>query len=180
MATQITQTDDAREASAREIISYDPATGEVIGRVPLRSPEDVAQAVERAREAQKGWGAHTFRERAGVVMRARSLVLEELDEVAALISRESGKPSAEAIAMEIVPTLDLMQFFARKTARMLRPERIDIGLYRFMGRTSTVEYRPLGVVGIISPWNFPWAIPLGEVVMALMAGNAAIPNPRDV
>src|SRR5947207_2906886 len=145
MATQITQTqtDGAARASAREVVSYDPATGEEIGRVPLRSPEEVAQAVARAREAQKSWGAHTFRERAGVVMRARALVLEELDEVAALISRESGKPSAEAIAMEIVPTLDLMQFFARKTARMLRPERIDIGLYRFMGRTSTIEYRPL-------------------------------------
>src|SRR2546421_484307 len=182
MATQITQTQtaDAARASSREVVSFDPATGEEIGRAPLRSPEDVAQAVARAREAQKGWGAHTFRERAGVVMRARSLVLEELDEVAALISRESGKPSAEAIAMEIVPTLDLMQFFARKTERMLRAEKINIGLYRFMGRTSTVEYHPLGVVGVISPWNFPWAIPLGEVVMALMAGNAVVLKPSEL
>src|SRR5256714_13096694 len=182
MATQTTQTqtDDAARASSREVVSFDPATGEEIGRVPLCSSEDVARAVARAREAQKSWGAHSFRERAGVVMRARSLVLEELDEVAALISRESGKPSAEAIAMEIVPTLDLMQFFARKTARLLRPEKIDIGLYGFMGRTSTVEYRPLGVVGIISPWNFPWAIPLGEVVMALMAGNAVVLKPSEL
>src|SRR5947209_1380442 len=182
MATQIsqTQTDDAARASAREVVSYDPATGEEIGRVPLCSPEDVAQAVARAREAQKGWGALSFRARAGVVMRARALLLEELDEVAALISRESGKPSAEAIAMEIVPTLDLMQFFARKTARLLRPERIDIGLYGFLGRTSTIEYRPLGVVGIISPWNFPWAIPLGEVVMALMAGNCVVLKPSEL
>src|SRR5438270_6147452 len=177
MATQITQT---QTADAREVVSYDPATGEEIGRVPLRSSEDVAQAVARAREAQKSWGAHTFRERAGVVMRARALVLEELDEIASLVSRESGKPSAEAIAMEIVPTLDLMQFFARRTARLLRPERIDIGLYRFMGRASTIEYRPLGVVGIISPWNFPWAIPLGEVVMALMAGNAVVLKPSEL
>src|SRR5438270_10279524 len=177
MATQITQT---QTANAREVVSYDPATGEEIGRVPLRSSEDVAQAVVRARAAQKSWAAHSFRERAGVVMRARSLVLEELDEIAALISRESGKPSAEAIAMEIVPTLDLMQFFARKTARLLRPEKIDIGLYGFMGRTSTVEYRPVGVVGIISPWNFPWAIPLGEVVMALMAGNAVVLKPSEL
>src|SRR2546423_5546704 len=178
MATQITQTqtDDA----AREVVSYDPATGEEIGRVPLCSSEDVARAVARAREAQKSWGAHTFRERAGVVMRARALVLEELDEVAALISRESGKPSAEAIAMEIVPTLDLMQFFARKTARLLRPEKIDIGLYRFLGRTSFVEYRPLGVVAVVSPWNFPWAIPLGEVVMALMAGNSVVLKPSEL
>src|SRR5881275_2679919 len=63
---------------------------------------------------------------------------------------------------------------------MLRPERIDIGLYRFMGRTSTIEYRPLGGVGIISTWNFPWAIPLGEVVMALMAGNCVVLKPSEL
>jgi succinate-semialdehyde dehydrogenase/glutarate-semialdehyde dehydrogenase len=113
-------------------------------------------------------------------MRARALVLEELEEIAALISRESGKPSAEAVAMEIVPTLDLMQFFARRTERLLRPEKIDIGLYRFMGRSSLIEYRPLGVVAVISPWNFPWAIPLGEVVMALMAGNAVVLKPSEL
>ncbi|HEV3468956.1 MAG TPA: aldehyde dehydrogenase family protein [Pyrinomonadaceae bacterium] len=182
MATRISEAQTAapQAETPREVISYDPATGEEVGRVPLATSEEVAAAVERARAAQKGWGAHSFRERAAVVMRARALVLEEMDEVAALISRESGKPSAEALAMEVVPTLDLMQFFARRTARMLRPEKLDIGLYRFMGRTSTVVYRPLGVVGIISPWNFPWAIPLGEVVMALMAGNSVVLKPSEL
>jgi acyl-CoA reductase-like NAD-dependent aldehyde dehydrogenase len=186
MTTQITQTgtaaatnettDDAR----REVISYDPATGEEVGRAPLRSAEDVARAVERARGAQKAWAALSFRERASVVMRARAVVLAEMDEIASLVSRESGKPPAEAVSMEIVPTLDLMQFFARETARMLRPERIDIGLYNFLGRASVIEHRPLGVVGVISPWNFPWATPLDEVVMALMAGNAVVVKPSEL
>jgi succinate-semialdehyde dehydrogenase/glutarate-semialdehyde dehydrogenase len=182
MAIRISETQTAapHAEAARELISYDPATGEEVGRVPLGTPEDVARAVGRARAAQKGWGASGFGERAAVVWRARALVLEGMDEVAALISRESGKPAAEALAMEVVPTLDLMQFFARKSARMLRPEKLDIGLYRFMGRTSTVVYRPLGVVGVISPWNFPWAIPLGEVVMALMAGNAVVLKPSEL
>ena len=148
--------------------------------MPLRTAGEVAEAIARARAAQKGWAALPFRDRAAVVMRARALVLEGLDEVARLVSRESGKPEAEALAMEVVPTLDLMQFFARRSEAMLRPERIDIGLYRFMGRTSTVVYRPLGVVGIISPWNFPWAIPLGEVVMALMAGNTVVLKPSEL
>ncbi|MDT5270549.1 MAG: hypothetical protein QOH49_2735 [Acidobacteriota bacterium] len=182
MATQITQTTTTipQTEPAREVVSHDPATGEEVGRVPLRSADEVAAAVERARAAQKGWGALSFKERAAVVMRARALVLEGMDEIAELISRESGKPAAEAIAMEIVPALDLMQFFARKAKRMLRPEKIDIGLYRFLGRTSIIEYRPLGVVGIISPWNFPWATPLGEVVMALMAGNAVVLKPSEL
>ncbi|HYE16294.1 MAG TPA: aldehyde dehydrogenase family protein, partial [Pyrinomonadaceae bacterium] len=163
-----------------EIVSYDPATGEEIGRVPLRSEGEARAAVARAREAQKAWGALGYRERGRVVMRARSLVLEEMDEIARLVARESGKPEAEALSMEIVPTLDLMQFFARRTARLLKDEKLDIGLYRFLGRASKIVYRPLGVVAVISPWNFPWAIPLGEVVMALMAGNAVVLKPSEL
>ncbi|MBV9927674.1 MAG: aldehyde dehydrogenase family protein [Acidobacteria bacterium] len=182
MATQITETATAvtQTEAKREVISYDPATGEEVGRARLRSAEEVEAAVARARAAQKGWGALSFRERARIVMRARALVLEEMDEIAELVARESGKPAAEALAMELVPTLDLMQFFARRSEKMLRPEKIDIGLYRFMGRSSVIEYRPLGVVGIISPWNFPWATPLGEVVMALMAGNAVVLKPSEL
>ena len=182
MATQTTHTRTAAPPveAARELISQDPSTGEEVGRVPLGTAADVGLAVSRARAAQKAWGALSFKERAGVVMRARALALEEMDEIAELIARESGKPAAEALAMEIVPTIDLMQFFARKAERMLRPEKIDIGLYRFLGRTSVVEYRPLGVVGIISPWNFPWATPLGEVAMALMAGNAVVLKPSEL
>lgn len=182
MATQITETGTAEAAAdvRREVISYDPATGEEVGRVPLCSAEDVARAVERARGAQKAWAARSFRERASVIMRAREIVLAEMEEIAALVSRESGKPPVEAVSMEIVPTLDLMQFFARNAARMLRDERIDIGLYNFLGRTSTIEYRPLGVVAVISPWNFPWATPLDEVVMALMAGNAVVLKPSEL
>src|SRR5258708_17521462 len=82
--------------------------------------------------------------------------------------------------MEIVPGLDLMHYFAWHTARLLRPRRIDIGQYGFMGRSSQVIYKPLGVIGIISPWNFPWATPLAEVVMALMAGNAVVLKPSEL
>ncbi|HEX8852278.1 MAG TPA: aldehyde dehydrogenase family protein, partial [Pyrinomonadaceae bacterium] len=191
MATRITESDTASlqtsspegapALDAREqIIVRDPATGAELARVPVRTAEEVGRAVARARAAQKSWSALSFRERGRIVFAARALVLAEMDELAQLISRESGKPAAEAISMEIVPTLDLMQFFARRTARLLKPERIPIGLYELMGRTSYVEYRPLGVVGIISPWNFPWAIPLGEVVMALMAGNAVVLKPSEL
>ncbi|PYS71750.1 MAG: aldehyde dehydrogenase [Acidobacteria bacterium] len=82
--------------------------------------------------------------------------------------------------MEVVPTLDLMHYFASNTAKLLQPTTIDIGQYGLMGRSSQVVYKPLGVIGIISPWNFPWATPLDEVVMALMAGNAAIVKPSEL
>ncbi|HLL13966.1 MAG TPA: aldehyde dehydrogenase family protein [Pyrinomonadaceae bacterium] len=184
MATRIQEETQARAPEtahgAEEIISYDPATGEEVGRVPVASASEVARAVERARAAQGAWAALSYAERARVVLKARSVALDEMDAITQLISRESGKPVTEALMMELVPTLDLMHFFARRTARLLRAEKLDIGQYGLMGRSSRIVYKPLGVVGIISPWNFPWAIPLGEVVMALMAGNAVILKPSEL
>jgi succinate-semialdehyde dehydrogenase/glutarate-semialdehyde dehydrogenase len=167
-------------ANLPELISRDPGNGQEIGRAPLTIPEDVARAVGRAREAQPDWARLSFRERGRVVMKARRIILEELEEIALLISRETGKPIAEAISLELAPALDLMQYFARKTAGLLSPRRIGIGQYGLMGRSSYEIYRPLGVVGIISPWNFPWSTPLGEVVMALMAGNAVVVKPSEL
>ncbi len=164
----------------REIVSYDPSTGEEIGRAPLMSAGEVAAAVDRARAAQHAWAKLSYRERGRVILRAREIVLEQLEEIAKLISRETGKPATEAISMEIVPTLDLMHHFAENTQRLLDDRRIDIGQYNLMGRSSYVVYKPLGVVGIISPWNFPWATPLDEVVMALMAGNAVVVKPSEL
>ncbi|MDT4897130.1 MAG: hypothetical protein QOH25_2207 [Acidobacteriota bacterium] len=174
------QTLDIVGEKVKEIVSFDPATGEEVGRAPLASPEDVAAAVKRARESQSAWARESYAARGQLVMRARRIVLDEMEEIALLISRETGKPVAEAISMELAPTLDLMQFFARRTKQMLRAEKINIGQYGLMGRTSRIVYRPLGVVGIISPWNFPWAIPLGEVVMALMAGNSVVLKPSEL
>ncbi len=169
----------AKSAGA-EIISHNPATGAEIGRAPLTMPEEVARAVGRAREAQTAWAAKSFRERGRVIMAARRLILSQLDEIGGLISRETGKPAVEAIAMELAPALDLMQYFARQTASLLRPRRISVGLYWTMGRSSYEIYKPMGVVGIISPWNFPWCTPLDEAVMSLMAGNAVVLKPSEL
>ena len=164
----------------REIVSVNPATGEELGRVPLTSASEVAAAVGRARKAQPEWSQLSYRARAEYVLRAREIVLAQVDEIAALISRETGKPPAEATSMEVVPTLDLMYYFARNTEALLKRQKIDIGQYELMGRSSYIVYKPLGVVGIISPWNFPWATPLDEVVMALMAGNAVVLKPSEL
>ncbi len=165
---------------ASEIISYDPATGKEIGRAPLSSPEEVGQAVGRARAAQPAWASLSFRDRGRVILRARKLMLAERNEIALLVSRETGKPVAEALSMEIVPTLDAMHYFAHASENLLRPQKIDIGQYGLMGRSSSILFKPLGVIGIISPWNFPLATPADEVVMALMAGNAVVLKPSEL
>ena len=164
----------------REIVSVNPSTGRENGRVPLMNAADVAAAVKQARQAQETWSQLSFRARAKYILRAREIVLAQIDEIASLVSRETGKPLAEATSMEIVPTLDLMHYFAHNTERILMRQKIDIGQYGLMGRSSYIVYKPLGVVGIISPWNFPWATPLDEVVMTLMAGNAVVLKPSEL
>jgi acyl-CoA reductase-like NAD-dependent aldehyde dehydrogenase len=175
-----TQTLPTQDKKASEIISYDPATGEEIGRARLSSPEEVQQAVARARAAQPAWASVSFKDRGRVILTAREIMLKEMDEVATLISRETGKPVPEALAMEVVPTLDAMHYFAHTAARLLRPQKIDIGQYGLMGRSSRIVYKPIGVVGIIAPWNFPLATPAQEVTMALMAGNAVVLKPSEL
>ena len=163
-----------------EIVSHNPATGAEVGRVAQTSTEEVNVSVERGRIAFQSWKKTPFDERQAFIMKAREVLLAEMDEIARLISDESGKPVAEALSMEIAPVLDLMQYFARNAEKMLRPAKIGIGLYGLLGRSSKIVYHPLGVVGIIPAWNFPLAIALGEVVMALMAGNTVVLKPSEL
>src|ERR1041384_1563844 len=122
----------------REIVVHDPSTGEEIGRAPLMNATDVAATVSRARTAQAAWAKLSYRERARFILRAREIVLDQLEEIAKLISRETGKPASEAISMEIVPTLDLMYYFAHNTRQLLDRRKIDIGQYNFMARSSYI------------------------------------------
>jgi acyl-CoA reductase-like NAD-dependent aldehyde dehydrogenase len=163
-----------------QLISYNPATGDEVGRVAISSAEEVRAAVVHARIAFESWRQTSFAERERLVMRAREVILAEMVEIAHLISDESGKPFGEAISMEIAPVLDLMQYFARNAKKMLGPHRIGIGLYALLGRSSKIIYHPLGVVGIIPAWNYPFAIPLGEAVMSVMAGNTVVIKPSEL
>jgi acyl-CoA reductase-like NAD-dependent aldehyde dehydrogenase len=168
------------ESQNDELISYDPATGEEVGRVPQSTPDEVNASVERSRGAFSLWRKTSFKERRRIVMRARDVILAEVDEIAHLISAESGKPFGEAISMEIAPVLDLMQYFARNAEKLLKPRKVSIGLYSLLGRTSKIVYQPVGVVGIIPAWNYPFSIPLGEAAMAVMAGNSVVIKPSEL
>ena len=167
-------------AQSTEIISINPGTGEELGRTPISSPAEIVNAVARARAAQPDWAKRSYKERGRVILKARDLLLNKVDELGLLVSQETGKPVSEAIAMEVVPTLDALYFLARKAERLLRPDKIDIGQYGLMGRSSRIVYKPIGVVGIISPWNFPLATPAQEIVMALVAGNSVVLKPSEL
>lgn len=157
----------------------DPATGEVLGQVPRQNEAEIKMAVNRARVAQKNWAETSFERRGQLLLQARQIILEHLDEIATLISRENGKPLIEAISHDIMPVMDLLTFFAKNTKKILKRESIKLGKWNVLGHRSHVEFHPLGVIGVISPWNFPFSIPLGGVAMALMAGNTVVLKPSE-
>ena len=114
--------------SSAELVSYDPATGQEIGRADQTAADEVERVVDRSSAAYQMWRTTSFAERRRAIMKAREIILAELDEIALLISAESGKPFGEAISMEIAPVLDLMQYFARNAEKLLRPRKVSLGL----------------------------------------------------
>jgi succinate-semialdehyde dehydrogenase/glutarate-semialdehyde dehydrogenase len=160
-----------------EIVSVNPATLEELGRFPIASAAEVNSAVARARAAQPAWSALSYSNRARYILKARRALYDRQNEIIQILSDETGKPNFEALSTEVFPTCDLMSHFAAKTEKILRDERFNIAVFR--NKRSMITYEPLGVVGIITPWNFPFALSMGEVVMALMAGNAVVLKPSE-
>lgn len=149
-------------------------TGDALATVPTSTVADVAHAVTAARAAQPAWAATPARERAKVLRRFAELAHDAQDLIADLIQAETGKTRMHAIVEQLDPLLTAT-YYARKAAALLKPRR-RAGM--FPGLVSTVELRaPKGVVGIISPWNFPFALGLNDALAALAAGNAVVLKP---
>ena len=155
-----------------------PATGEKIAGLPVASDGDVAQAVTKARAAQKLWEEKTFRERAKVLYRYRDLLIDHQEKMADLVTAETGKPRAEVFGNELFYLYDAIGFWAKNAGQYLAPEKIRPHLLKTKKVVSI--YSPLGVVGIISPWNFPLVLTIGDAIPALMAGNAVIIKPSEL
>ncbi len=163
-----------------QLESFNPATGELVGTVPTTPPEDVQAVVDAVAAVQPAWGRLSLEERGGHLSRAAQVVLEESDDIRDLLVREQGKPCNEAFSMEILPTVDALGWIARAGADILADEKVPMPQAFLKTKRSSFVYEPLGVIGIISPWNYPWSIPLGEVALALMAGNGVVLKPASL
>lgn len=163
----------------RRIHSINPATLEVNGEVDIWTGYAVQDAVSMGWKSFPTWSSLTFSQRRDYLLRAMDIIRTRADDIARAISRETGKPRFEALSGEILPALDLIQYFARNTEKVLKREGIRLGKWGLLRRESWCEFPPLGVIGIISPWNFPLSIPLGQIVMALMAGNCVVHKPSE-
>jgi acyl-CoA reductase-like NAD-dependent aldehyde dehydrogenase len=164
-------------ADATQFASLDPRTGEVVGRHPVHGPDEVAVTVEAAREAGRWWAGLGFAGRGERLDAWRKLIVERLDELANVISAETGKPADDA-RLELVLVVDHLHWATRNAERVLRRRRVSPGMlmYNF---AATLEYQPLGVVGVIGPWNYPAFTPMGSIAYALAAGNAVVFKPSE-
>ena len=160
------------------IRSLNPANGELIQEVPTTPIEDLDKIFERAKRAQISWAALSTRQRAKHLIQLRETLLNRADELIDIISRENGKPRFEAMANEIVPAVELIGYFAKKAPGLLRDKKIRMTLMKH--RTSYLNHWPLGVIAVISPWNYPFLLPFGEIVMGLITGNAVVFKPSEV
>ncbi len=161
------------------IPAIDPATGQVFAETPVTPLPDVALAMARAREAQPAWAALALPERLRIVARFQALLFAGRRPLAELITRENGKPIAESLLTDVAVTLDLARYYLQHSPLLLRPHRVRHGNLAFLGKRGWVHHEPLGVIAIISPWNYPLLLPFGELLPALLAGNAVVLKPSE-
>jgi len=157
-----------------------PATLEKITELPVASPAEVAEAVERARKAQAIWRTRSFAERAQLLYRFRDLLIDEQERLADILTSESGKPRSEVYGNELFYLCDVIGFWASNAAKFLKAEKIRPHLLMFKTKKVISEHHPIGVIGIISPWNFPLVLSAGDAIPALMAGNAVVIKPSEL
>jgi acyl-CoA reductase-like NAD-dependent aldehyde dehydrogenase len=167
-------------ASISTLESFNPATGELVGAVPTLLPEQVQAVVDDVARVQPAWAELPAATRGTYMRRTAEALLDEIDEVAELLVREQGKPRAEAYTMELLPTVDALHWCAKAGSKILAEEKVRMTQAFALSKSAHFSYEPIGVVGVIAPWNYPWSIPFGEVAIALMAGNGVVLKPASL
>ncbi len=169
-----------RSPAAEQIEVVNPATGAVAGSVAKMRPEQVAPIVARARAAQPGWEALGFEGRAKVLRRAQKWMLDHSRRVIETIVSESGKTWDDAQTAEVGYAAAALGFWAKNAPKLLAEERVRSASPFLAGKKIVLRYRPLGVVGVIGPWNYPLTNSFGDCIPALAAGNAVVLKPSRI
>ena len=157
--------------------SLNPANGDVVGVHPITSAVEVDAAVERAYVAAAWWSALSFDVRADYLSKWKGVITRRMAELADVSHQETGKPHSDA-QLEIVLAIDHIAWAAKHAKKVLGPKKVNPGLL-MANQKATVEYKPLGVIGVIGPWNYPVFTPMGSIAYALAAGNAVVFKPSE-
>lgn len=159
--------------------SINPATGLVLAYIEKTAPERVARVVTLARAAQKEWAQVPVRERCKRLSKLREVMMAARNELADAVVNESGKPRVEALFADIFVALDSAKYWSKHGPAALRPERVPHHSIAAKAKSGRLVYEPLGVIGIVSSWNYPLAIPMSQIIPAVAAGNAVVCKTSD-
>lgn len=166
--------------STNDIAVENPGTGEVIARVPSMSADDVAELARRGRAAQPAWEAMGYRGRGQVLRRMQRWVVDHTDEIVNIISAETGKAYEDALIAEVNYGASAFGFWAEQAPKYLADERLRSSQLLVKGKRLLVRYKPMGLIGVIGPWNYPLTNSFGDCIPALAAGNSVILKPSQI
>ena len=169
----------ATSAMLDTLPSIDPATGKVLKNYERTSALAVPQLLARAREAQREWAKRSVEQRCAQLGVLKTKILEARDRLADAVVRESGKPRAEAKFADVFVSLDSADYFAKEGASLLKSENVPHHSLAAKAKSGKLVYEPLGVVAIISSWNYPLAIPMSQITAAVVAGNGVLCKTSD-
>jgi acyl-CoA reductase-like NAD-dependent aldehyde dehydrogenase len=177
---QVTRQGNGSAPGAAPIEVQNPATGEVIATVPDVSAEEVAELARKARAAQPGWEALGFEGRGRVLLRAQKWLTDNADRVIETIVSETGKTWEDAQLAEIFYGANAFGFWAKNAEEYLADERVKSSSVLVKGKKLVLRHRPLGLIGVIGPWNYPLTNSFGDCIPAFAAGNSVILKPSEV
>jgi acyl-CoA reductase-like NAD-dependent aldehyde dehydrogenase len=178
MTSDVQAPQAAREVTPDTFDSLSPVTGDVVGSHPVHTAAEVEAKVARAHEAAGWWAGLTFDERAERLTAWAGVITRRIAQLADVVHQETGKPHSDA-TLEASLAMDHIAWAAKNAQKVLGRRKVPAGLV-MANQACTVEYRPLGVVGVIGPWNYPVFTPLGSIVYALAAGNAVVFKPSEL
>ncbi len=162
------------ETTERLTESINPATGEVIGYTRENTVEELYEAVRLAKVVQKSWQKKSYNERKEHLLRIRDYIVSNAERISEVISKNNCKTRIDALSTEVVPAALAANYYAKQAGKLLQDKKIKAGNILFINKRSYIHRVPFGVIGIISPWNYPFGIPFHEIMMALITGNAVI------
>src|SRR5271156_1530158 len=168
------------QVATRKVVSVNPATGETLRQFQATTDTEVHAAVARARATQPAWSEIGARRRVAVLREFQRLLHQKKSEVATLITREAGKPLVEALLTEVLVVLDATRFCVEDAFAFLREQPVPHGNLAMKTKAGRILREPYGVIGIISPWNYPFSIPATESLSALVTGNAVVLKPSEL
>lgn len=178
--TRTVQPEASGGSAARQpgrIVCRAPASGEALATIEMFSPEQVHAAMARARAAQSSWAALAIEERCERVLALRDALVDRAEAMVDVVSKEAGKPAQEALVHELMVTVDLAAYYAKRAPKILAPREIELHLFKH--RKSYVHYAPLGVIALITPAPHALVIPAESAITALLAGDAVLIKPSE-